>query len=209
MENHHTKLVKVKPLMENVSLVNIIHLINTNTLGLVEENGEIEDNLEIMSNDYPEITILYKPLYIGNWIAKFMSNNIFFPITKTENKPTPFDKKTEQHVEDMDLKNSEELDPENKLAYELMAASVRQTLPKIGEITEFKEHPIKITEVETEIYDFFVLKRIDTLLLSMSLLEFIMANSMSDNNPENNTSNIDINTFMKEEKWNVFLKIYI
>jgi hypothetical protein len=206
--------------MLNTSLKNIMTLINTNTLGLVEEENETEENIELICKEYPDITILFKPLYVGNSIAKFMTENIYFDATKWSaeansgknhevkrndfgnvnergneiNEESLSDIKVNERVNDYDI------NIENKIAEELITASVKQELPKLDKIVELLHHKEKITDVETEIYDFFVLKRVENVLLSMSLLEFILANVSG--------TEESIDTFLDKEIWNVYLKIY-
>jgi hypothetical protein len=163
---------------------------NTGSLGLEDNNGETEEHVEIVAKEYPDITILYKQLYIGFAVAKFMTENIFFSDTDT----------TTPEISESEISEISQ-DIEAKIASELINASVKQELPNLEPIYKLQKHASKITDVETEIYDFFVLKRMETTLMSMSLLEFIVANVMG-------TENQSFDTFLNDEIWSVYLKVY-
>jgi hypothetical protein len=179
----------VKCIFENTSLEHIFNCVHTNTLGLLEENGELIENIEITSPNYPDIYILYKQLYVGNFIAQIMTEMLFFEKIDIYKQPE------DESVEHIDESIKEDI-VERELINELFSATVYNRQPNFLSLEKFASRPINITDVETEIYDFFVIKKVENILMSMSLFELMNAGGGS------------YTDFIKEESWNLYLKVY-
>jgi hypothetical protein len=62
-----------KLIIEQESIVQIMHLVNTRTLGLLDDNEEDYENLLFTSEEFPDVFITFNTIDVSKHIHKFVT----------------------------------------------------------------------------------------------------------------------------------------